>query len=294
MDFKGVKKEASYSLSNVQTSDTVKVIGAGWGRTGTMSLKKALEILGYDPCYHMVESFKYNHALHWCRVVDKEEAFDFDQIFKTPEATFTATCDFPSATFWKEQLKFYPDAKVILTVRNPEKWYKSAYDTYFNYLPSCPSAPFGAKVCMYFNMLAPNFRKMMSKVVVRDSFGGDWSKEGIIKKYQQHNDTVLRECPKEKLLVYEISEGWKPLCKFLNKPIPDVPFPHVNDTKEFQQHVRFFNRLGWSIVIAVTLLVLMLVGYGMYYFYYYRITASEGFEYSVSRLFKALLYRMEL
>ena len=95
----------------------VQVIGAGWGRTGTASLKKALEILGY-PCYHMFEVANHDHSLFWTRVADGEE-YDFDEAFNLKAVQFTATVDFPSAPYWKEQLRRYPNAQVILSVRDP-------------------------------------------------------------------------------------------------------------------------------------------------------------------------------
>src|SRR5688572_2410884 len=98
--------------------DCIEVIGAGFGRTGTSSLKKALEILGYDPCYHMSEVVRNSHFKFWIKV-SKKEPYNFDEVFKSDKLTYRASVDFPSSLFWKEQLKRYPDAKVILTTRDP-------------------------------------------------------------------------------------------------------------------------------------------------------------------------------
>jgi hypothetical protein len=103
----------------------VEVIGAGWGRTGTLTLMTALEILGYNPCYHMVKVIDYQHAPFWTRAYNKQK-YDFDEVFLSNKVR--ATCDFPSCYFWKEQMTKYPNAKVILTVRNPEKWYQSCME----------------------------------------------------------------------------------------------------------------------------------------------------------------------
>ena len=238
--------------SGIGTTKTVQVIGAGWGRTGTLSLKKALEILGYNPTYHMMEVIDQKHCPFWIRVADKQP-YDFDEVFLGDgkgKPTYNATCDMPSAQFWKEQTERYPDAKVILTVRNPEKWYKSATDTIFRGISGSPHCLFGLHILnsLGLSVLSMEFQK---KVIFREALRSDWSKDAVIETFIQHNQRVLSECPKDKLLVFEVSQGWEPLCKFLNKPIPDVPFPHVNDTASMQ---RFFNQLnifGYAVFIGL-------------------------------------------
>lgn len=221
------------------------MIGAGYGRTGTSSLKAALEILGYQDTYHMTEVFKHDDQRFWSRVSDKKK-YDFNEVFKHNGYNYTASCDFPSAVYWREQLAQYPDAKVILSVRDPEKWYQSCCDTIFRVMPGYPQRLMGFAFRRMFNTLGTN--EMMAKVIVRDSFHNDWSKENVIKCFKEHNAAVIAECPKDKLLVYEVSQGWEPLCKFLNKPIPDVPFPNVNDTAHFQKMINAINEQGFAII----------------------------------------------
>ena len=237
----------------------VKVIGAGWGRTGTSSFQKALEILGFGPCYHMKEIFKHGNHHHWL------------EFSKNPSNTellhsmlggngYVATCDFPSSPYWKEQLALYPDAKVILTARDQEKWYQSCINTIFLMNSTNPAAPLGVKLANLFSVVPVAFRDMLINILFKRSFREDWSKENVIQCYNEYCQDVIKTCPPEKLLVFEVSEGWEPLCKFLEVPVPKEPFPHVNDTQEFQSHVRTVSTMGYA---ALTLFTLSLIGVGM-------------------------------
>lgn len=196
----------------------LKVIGAGYGRTGTMSLKLALEQLGFGPCYHMVEVFKNPQAPGWW-IEAAEGHPDWEKIF----AGYVATVDWPNATFYKELADAYPEAKVILTLRDPEAWFKSTQDTIFaRDFPPDSDDP---------------WIKMVGKVV-GDLFDRRMhDKETLISVYNRHNETVRRVIPKERLLVYEVSQGWAPLCEFLGVPVPEGPMPKVNSTEEFQQNI---------------------------------------------------------
>jgi len=239
-----------------QSSNTVEVIGAGWGRTGTASLKMALERLGYNPTYHMFEVIKRKHGDFWIRVADKKP-YDFDEAFVCSDGTkYTATVDFPSSAFWKEQLERYPNAKVILTYRDPEKWYQSCSDTIFRLQADSPHCSFPVAVMLY-SPFAHEKQEFFYKVISRDSIHNDWSKKNVIACYKAHIDRVKRECPSDKLLIYEVSQGWEPLCKFLNKPIPQEPFPHVNDTAMFQKKIQQIKLQGYTLL---TLAVLLPVG----------------------------------
>ncbi|RYH07011.1 sulfotransferase family protein [archaeon] len=246
-------------------SHKLEIVGASWGRNGTHSLKNALEILGY-PCYHMVENIENGNSSFWIRLADGENV-DFNEVFVTKNKKYTASTDVPSCTFWREQLQQYPDAKVILTVRDPERWYKSCMDTIFNMQASHPNCPWGVKVCLALGQPTPRFKEMLEKIVFQKTMKGDWSKENVIKQYLVHNEAVIRECPADKLLVFEVSEGWGPLCTFLNKPIPDQPFPHVNDTAHFQQMVRFVDGMGKAIT-AGAIVVPVVVAYLINHFFF--------------------------
>ncbi len=257
-----------------QTSDQIKVIGAGWGRTGTSSLKVALDILGYNT-YHMKENFKHAHYKFWIKVsnefherenCDKPLRASFDEIFKHDKREqYTATCDWPSAPYWEEQLEQYPDAKVILTVREPEAWYKSCINTIFQTATCTPHSDWIMRLLPTIGIPSPYMNEFFYKNIGQDSLNHKWSKNDVLAAFNRHNDEVKRRCPKEKLLVYELKQGWEPLCKFLNKPIPDVPFPHVNDTKEFQRLI--FTLRTVTIVGLVTVVVIPLLA-SLWYLYF--------------------------
>ena len=185
------------------------------------------------------------------------------------DKVYRASCDCPSSLFWKQQLEQFPNAKVILTVRDPEKWYQSCCETIFHRLPSGPFSGLGANIVL----IQMGVRDMLAQVQVRDFFKNDLSRENAIKCYNEHNAKVLAECPKEKLLVFDVREGWGKLCEFLDLPIPDVPFPHVNDSKEFQKHVRHAHMVGY--VATAVLVVLPLLG-GLALFWYTTNNSSPG------------------
>ncbi|MCB1691170.1 MAG: hypothetical protein KDI19_00315 [Pseudomonadales bacterium] len=194
---------------------TLKVIGAGYGRTGTLSLKLALEQLGFGPCYHMMEVFKNPEApAWWVEAADGKP--DWEKIFDG----YSSTVDWPSATFYRELADAYPDAKIILTERDPESWFKSTQATIFpNEMPPDDEQPFNQ---MYRKVIARLFENRMRE------------HDHVIDVFNRHNQTVRDVIPASRLLVYEVAQGWEPLCNFLGVPVPDTPMPKVNSTEEFQ------------------------------------------------------------
>lgn len=197
---------------------TLKVIGAGFGRTGTMSLKLALEQIGFGPCYHMAEVFPRPDAPGlWIDAADG--APDWPRIFDG----FNASVDWPGATFWRELADHYPDAKVILTVRDPEAWFKSTQATIFARRPASAGSPFEQ---MIMKVLAPLFP------------GGLTDKDHVIGVFERHNAEVKAAFGPDRLLTFELAQGWAPLCDFLGVPAPDTPMPKTNSTEEFQARLR--------------------------------------------------------
>lgn len=233
----------------MKTEDTIEVVGAGLGRTGTASLKKALEILGYDPTYHMFENLKQKHNVFWIQAFDGEEV-DFNDVFCVGETRYKATCDWPSSVFWEEQLRQYPQAKVILTKRNSEKWYQSCVETIFAMNPSSPFSALGTKIHSWLGLRAYRMADLQYRMMQR-TFQNIFAKDHMIHCFEKYNEDVIARCPPEKLLVFEVSQGWEPLCKFLQQPIPDVPFPHVNDTDDFKKMIIRANRIGYAILSIV-------------------------------------------
>ena len=210
---------------------SVQVIGAGMGRTGTLSLKHALEELGYNKCHHMMEVIENPPQLVYWKEMEKNRTTDFDAMTNG----YAAVVDFPGALYYKELMQKYPDAKVVLTVRPPEKWYKSASDTIYD-LPRGPKRLMMKIVGMFKPEVAhmANIFDYVDNAIWGHLFKGKFTdKEFAIKTFNDWTEEVKRTVPKEKLLVFEVAQGWQPLCDFLNKPMPATPFPRVNDTAEF-------------------------------------------------------------
>jgi Sulfotransferase domain len=206
---------------------TLKVIGAGFGRTGTLSLKAALDELGLGPCYHMVEvNTRPEHDAMWLALA-RGEASDWRPMLKG----YASTVDWPTTYFWKELAAANPDARIILTVRDPEAWYRSAAATIFarmlefEALRSDPAAAV--------DEARRRHMEMVNTIVVEKTFGGLLDKAHAIAVFNAHNADVRRSVPREKLLVYDPGEGWEPLCAFLGLPVPATPYPKVNTTDDF-------------------------------------------------------------
>ncbi|KAI3661867.1 hypothetical protein MP638_005908 [Amoeboaphelidium occidentale] len=223
----------------------LEVIGAGFGRTGTFSLKVALEKLGY-PCYHMYEVAQNNDMDKWIEFAQSgsPDGYDFEKIFTPSDGRkpYTAGVDHPVTSYYKHFMKLYPEAKIILTVRDsPEVWYESAKETIHEIESVLRSffmqlTPFGYK-----------FGKVTSLTTWDnpEMFNGEFNERGI-EIYNERVEEVKRIVPKDKLLVFNVKEGWEPLCKFLGKPVPNEPFPRVNERDEFKRMIR-----GMALVSAV-------------------------------------------
>jgi hypothetical protein len=194
----------------------LKLIGAGLGRTGTLSLKFALEQIGFGPCYHMTEALLNPQAPGlWLRAAngnpDWEATFD----------GFAASVDFPGCSFWRELAEYYPDAKVLLSVRDPEQWFESTQATVFSEA--------GVKM-----LEATPLREFMEKTTWR-MFGRQiHDHDAMVNAFERHNTEVQRTIPSSRLLVYDVSQGWEPLCQFLGVPRPEVPFPRANSRDEMK------------------------------------------------------------
>jgi len=195
---------------------SLSVIGAGLGRTGTASLKVALEMLGLGKCHHMSEVFGSPEQIDlWTRAAAGKP--DWPATFKG----YGAAVDFPTAAFWRELAAFYPDAKIILSLRDPEKWYESTQETILSPLAvkSMPQMPFAPVV----------------KDVVWRFFDYELhARDHMIAAFNRHNEAVQREIPRDRLLVFDPKEGWGPLCAFLGKKVPKEAFPRVNSKEEMR------------------------------------------------------------
>lgn len=201
----------------------VQIIGAGMGRTSTMSLKQALETLGFKPCHHMLEMRNVPHTADGWQRAALGQTMDFAALLEGYEAS----CDWPSAAFWRELLQRFPDAKVILTERPDEKWWQSISNTIFKSLRLPPAEDATPE------RLAQ--RAMARAVIIDKTFGGEVDdREHVLSIYRAHNAAVKAEVPPEQLLVFDGAKGWEPLCRFLAVPVPDEPYPNTNTTEDFQ------------------------------------------------------------
>jgi hypothetical protein len=193
----------------------LKVIGTGLGRTGTMSLKRALERLGFRPCHHMIEVFQHPATMPlW--VAAAEGRPDWDAIF----AGYGATVDYPACKYWRALIAHYPDAKVVHTVRDPDSWFDSTQATIF--APDRGAANPPPHMARFFDSLFGELRPHLRDRAYMTEF------------FRRHSAEIERGVPKERLLVLELGEGWEPLCAFLGIPVPETAFPRENARAEFR------------------------------------------------------------
>lgn len=192
---------------------SLRIVGAGLGRTGTLSLKVALERLLGAPCYHMMELFTHpEHAGIWRAAVGGAMT-NWDQLFQG----YAAAVDWPAAAFWPELSEAYPEAVVLLSVRDAESWWRSASKTIF---PTSRKQE-GEWREMVDAMFAARFTTRLD------------DRDACIEAYERHNARVRATVPANRLLEWRPGDGWEPLCSALGTPVPEEPFPHTNSTEEF-------------------------------------------------------------
>lgn len=202
---------------------TLSVISAGFGRTGTMSLKLALEELGLGPCHHMIEVIHNGEAQVplWNAALAGKP--DYAAIYDG----YKSAVDWPTAAFWQDVAAAYPDAKIILSTRSAESWYASISETILATVWSPETWP----------PQAVEWFTMVSKVLER-SFGDARDKDDLIATFHAHEANVKATLPPERLLVHSAKDGWEPLCAFLEVPVPLTPYPRTNSKEEFFQHMK--------------------------------------------------------
>lgn len=212
---------------------SLKVIGAGFGRTGTLSLKQALETLGFGPTHHMTELIGSGEQIeHWHRIAFGGEP-RWDEVF----ADYQSTTDFPACSYWRELAEAFPEAKVVLTVRPADKWYDSASNTIRAFSKAFPG----------WMKLIPKLKKLdalQTRIVWTDTFNDRFDDPAYAKAiFNRHIEDVKAALPVDRLLVFDVTQGWQPLCDFLGVPVPDEPFPRVNDSEEFRKRITLFKLL---------------------------------------------------
>jgi hypothetical protein len=206
----------------------MKVIGAGFGRTGTMSLKAALERLGFGPCFHMIDLIRDPTPLPYWQAAADGEKVDWTEALDGWESTI----DWPGCTFWEEMAEIWPDAPVLLSVRDPEAWYRSTYNSIHE---AKEMAMRGELQGNTEDPPDPAVMQMINGLIWKGTFKGRFTdKEFALEVFRRHNEDVKSKVPADRLLVYEIKQGWGPLCDFLGVEVPDEPMPHLNDTDSFR------------------------------------------------------------
>jgi len=240
----------------------MKVICAGWGRTGTRSLKYALERLTGEPSYHMQNILlNKRDAKIWHNLIFKDKKnIDWEEIYNG----YGACLDFPSCNYYKELMEYYPNAKVILTVRDSNSWIKSwnvlnnqvLKSFTFRFLAKIPKTSFKLQKDIHNKMILGK----------KGAFKGAKNDHDRMEKFTYWNNSVIEFVPKERLLVYQVKDGWEPLCNFLNVPIPDIPFPYKNKTKNMGHMSRFINTIFIFIIILIIAFIISSVFFGVQYF----------------------------
>lgn len=218
----------------------LEIIGAGFPRTGTASMKAALERLGFGPTYHMYEVLTHpDHINRWLPVASGIGG-DWDRVFRG----YVSTQDWPASHFWLELAEAYPKAKVILTVRDPHAWYRS-----MRMLMSVSARMLDEAAREATRPSAAAILELMSPLLTRIGqvhFGNDWKfgndlpdKDLALEAFQQHTATVQQSLSPERLLIFDVRQGWEPLCSFLGVPVPaGEQFPHLNDTDWMKQSLK--------------------------------------------------------
>ena len=205
---------------------SLAIIGSGFGRTGTASLKRALEMLGFGPCHHMEEVLAHPEQVAYWQAAIAGEPVDWDKVF----SGYRSQVDWPGAHAWRQLAAAYPQAKVIHTLRPEDAWWNSF------------SATIGKVLEIYKQLPAPPhvlaMMTAMEHAIVEQTFGcAPSDRARVLAAYRRRTEEVRTSIPRERLLVFDVSQGWEPLCAFLGVPVPSEAFPRTNSTQEFWQMV---------------------------------------------------------
>ncbi len=203
---------------------SINVIGAGVGRTGTNSLKLALNQLGCGPCHHMDEVIQNlpTQVPLWAAAANGNP--DWAAVFKD----YNSAVDWPVASFYRELHKAYPTAKFILTIRSPESWHASFSETIYMLLGMGDKLPLPMQAWLAMGLA----------VLAKAGFVLGLDEAGLKAAFTAHNEAVKSAIPAKQLLIYEVKQGWEPLCAFLGKPVPSEAFPRTNDRAEFWDRIK--------------------------------------------------------
>lgn len=200
---------------------TLEVIGAGFGRTGTLSTKMALETLGFGPCYHMKELYGHPEHLPVWRRVSLGQSVDWQDVF----ANYRSTVDWPATAVWTELVEHFPGARVVVNVRPVEGWADSMQETICRLLTVRQRHP---------DSYAREVLEVANRLITERTFSGRLDdRQILIDAFEAHIDALKRSLPPERVLFFDVTDGWSTLCAFLERTIPDTPFPRSNSRDEF-------------------------------------------------------------
>ena len=206
---------------------SLSVIGSGFGRTGTMSLKIALEHLGFGPCHHMEEVMDHPDQLdHW-RAAAKGETVNWDEVFNG----YRSTVDWPGAHYWRQLAAAYPDARVIHTTRPADDWWASYSKTILMVLSEAGSGDVNHEM--------RTIPEMAHAIVAEQTFGSKCDdKIAALNAFDKRAKDVVSSISPDRLLLFEVTDGWEPLCDFLDVPVPDQIFPRSNNLDAFVEMIK--------------------------------------------------------
>lgn len=210
-----------------------------------MSLKAALEYLGYGPCYHMKVALTHPWQLRFFLRAKAGKKVDWRRFLKR----YRSAIDWPVSDFYRELSGIYPDATVILTVRDPEEWYESMLNSIH---PVMDAFPF---------WFPKDVKKVHHDIIWNGRFKGYFTdRTRAIDIFNQYIGEVRSAFPAERILVFDVREGWEPLCRFLGVPVPpDKEFPHKNDTRQFRRLIWWLKLANWLVPVLVVVAVGILI-----------------------------------
>jgi len=251
--------------------DGYAVIGAGLPRTGTMSMQAALEKLLNGPCYHMLQVAEGtdDDLDHWEKILNDQNISDKEWKQFLEGRGFRSGVDYPISHHFETLMRVFPNAKVVLTVRDPEKWYLSVKTTIYN------ARNFVHGTIGLFLKLVGQHRRItivtstsqqgppVTKRGMFDTIG--YGKEESIKFYNDWVSHVKKVVPSNRLLVFEAKQGWGPLCKFLDLPVPDGKFPHVNDTPAMLANFKKMKMAAYFVIWVIPILIALLFSYALFF-----------------------------
>lgn len=203
---------------------TLKVIGSGFGRTGTMTMKQALGTLGFGPTHHMTEVMAHPEQLaHWKAIFAGQDV-DWAEVY----AGYGSQVDWPGASVWQEASIAFPDAKVIHTERPEDDWWASFNGTIGKFFALMETLQLPPHLLEIFEVTKTG--------LIEKTFGDFTDRDSAIASYRANNARVREIVPADRLLVFNVADGWEPLCRFLDVPVPDTPFPRSHARDEFWAH----------------------------------------------------------